>query len=140
MSKSGCFAVVLATICLSVILLSFVADAQPKKFKNEIKDEIREVKKMIASVHEDSDRKLEDVVQQHDTGIKDEMKDVKDEIKKDIKDEIKDVKTLVSGGGQTNETRPTNGTVQQSKAELVSALVCEYVACSSKILTQHYRA
>ena len=129
MSKSGCFAVVLVTICLSVILLSFVADAQPKKFKNEIKDESREVKKMIASVHEDSDRKLEDVVQQHDTGIKDEMKG--------MKDEIKDVKTLVSGSGQTNETRPTNGTVQQSKEELVSALVCEYVACSSTILTQH---
>ena len=118
MSKSGCFAVVLAAICLSVILLSFVADAQPKKFKNEIKDEIREVKKMIASVHEDSDRKLEDVVQQHDTGMREEMKEMK--------------RLLVSG----NETRPTNGTVQQSKEELVSALVCEYVACSSTILTQ----
>jgi len=123
MSKSGCFAVVLAAICLPVILLSFVADAQPKKIMNEIKDEIREVKKMIAAGREDVGRKVEDIVQQHDKGMKDEIKDVK--------------RLLASGSGQTNETRPTNGTVQQSKAELVSALVCEYVACSSTILTQH---
>jgi len=63
MSKSCCFAVVLAVICLPVILLSLEADAQPtvddttscssytlEDVVVKIKDEIREVKKLLASV------------------------------------------------------------------------------------------
>jgi len=161
MSKSCWFAVVLAVICLPVILLSFVADAQPKKVKNDINGEIREVKKMIASERKEikhvaktiasnqqqlvsNEQQLDEDIKDGTKDIKDGTKDIKDELK-DIKDEIKDVKDemeevetmLVSGNGQTNETRPTNGTVQQSKEELISALVCEYLARSSTILTQH---
>ena len=105
MSKSCCFAVMLAVICLSVILLSFVADAQPKKIKNEIKDEIREVKKMIESGREYMDRKLEDVVQQ---------------LVKDIKDGTKEVNRLLTSN---------QNVAPQSKEAFVTALVCEYLVC-----------
>jgi len=85
--------------------LSFVADAQPKKIKNEIKDEIIEVKEMIESGREDMDRKLEDVV----TEITDE-----------VKDGTKEVKGLLTSN---------QNVVPQSKEALVSALVCEYLVC-----------
>ena len=66
MSKSCCFAVVLAVICLSVILLSLETDAQPtvdkyrymtcgsstlqevaREIKDEIKDKYEDVKKLL---------------------------------------------------------------------------------------------
>jgi len=56
MSKSCCFAVVLAVICLSVILLSLEADAQPTVDETmtcnaqEIKEEIRHLKIQLVSV------------------------------------------------------------------------------------------
>ena len=63
MSKSCCFVFMLAVICLPVILLSLEADAQPTIDETtscrsstledvvvKIKDEIREVKKLLASV------------------------------------------------------------------------------------------
>ena len=56
MSKSCCFAVVLAVICLSVILLSLEADAQPTIDETmtcnaqETKEEIRHLKIQLVSV------------------------------------------------------------------------------------------
>ena len=148
MSKSCCFAVVLAVVCLPVILLSLEADAQPRvimnmvkiaasngqqnavEIKTEIKDEIRDVNQLIASGNaETNGTRLEEAV-------------------KEIADEIEEVKTvLVSGSGQNNETRfeealrkiaadiadvkklivssPT--AAEPSKQALVSALQCEYL-------------
>jgi len=99
------------------------------EIKTEIKDEIRDVKQLVASGKaETNGTRLEDAV-------------------KEIADEIEGVKTLlVSGGGQNNETRfeeavrkiaaeiadvkkllvssPT--AAEPSKQALVSALLCEY--------------
>ena len=136
MSKSCCFAFVLAVICLSL-----EADAQPtvdetmtcgsstledvvnkialnqQENAKKIRDEIRDVKKLVVlgSV-ETNETRLEDVVK--------EIKDVKtllvsgteetnetrlEDVAKEIKDKIRDVKqVLVSGSGETNETRREN--------------------------------
>ena len=89
MSKSCCFAVVLAVICLSVILLSLEAEAQSTidetmTCSSSTLEEVVNMVKMITLNH-----------QQHSQ-----------EMKKEIKDEIKDVKSLlVPGTMETNETR-----------------------------------
>ena len=87
MSKSCCFAVVLAVICLSVILLSLEADARPSGGKTSSKvrgsstvDKVFNMVKVVASNQ-----------QQH---------------AKEIKNEVKGVKTLLTSGAvQMNETR-----------------------------------
>jgi len=71
-----------------------------KEIKNEIKDEIREVKKAIASGFEDIHEtcRLEDAVEE----MKDNIKNETDLLSKDIKG----VKTLLASGSmETNETR-----------------------------------
>jgi len=111
------------------------AKAIKEEIKNEIKDDIGSVKKMIASGCEKT----------NETGLVDVLNM---EIKA-TKKEIKDLKTLlVSGSGDTNETRledvvkeikdlkkliaPTSIELdagEPSKQALVSALVCEYLVC-----------
>jgi len=133
MSKSCCFAVALAAICLSVILLSLEAGAQPT---------IDETMTCGAST-------LEDVANFVKIIASNEQRHARE-----IEDEIKDVKTLlVSGSGErTNETRlgdvvreikdeirllATNpikceyDAWEPSKQALVSALVCEYLVMAA---------
>ena len=131
MSKSCCFTVVLAVICLPVILLSLEADAQPT---------IDETMTCSAST-------LEDVANFVKIIASNEQRHARE-----IKDGVNDVKTLlVSGSGEeSNETRlgdvvrqikdemrllATNPIKCQydawepSKQALVSALACEYLVC-----------
>ena len=123
MSKSCCFALVLAVICLSL-----EADAQPT----------------VDETMTCSSSTLEEVVNMV-TVIASNQKENADE----MKDEIRDMKTLlVSGSEKTNETRledvvkeirdmkklltsnPIDSvTTEPSKQVLVSALVCEYLVC-----------
>jgi len=87
MSKSCCFAVMLAVICVSVILLSLEADARPSGGKTSSKvrgsstvDKVFNMVKVVASNQK--------------------------EIKSEIKSEAKGVKTLLTSGAvQMNETR-----------------------------------
>jgi len=142
MSKSCCFAVVLAVICLSVILLSLEADAQPT---------IDETMTCSAST-------LEEVVNMVKIVASNQQQNAQ-KIKDEIKDGIKSVKTLLASGNvKTNETRleevvqeikdmidskmdllrdeVNNGkrllvTLEPSKQSLqVFGLLCEYVRCS----------
>jgi len=92
MSKSCCFAVVLAVICLSVILLSLEVDAQSTRDETMpcSASTVEEVVNMVKIVSSNQ--------QQH---------------VHEMKDEIKDVKTLlVSGIVKTNETCGLEDTCQ----------------------------
>jgi len=136
MSKSCCFAVVLAVICLSVILSSLEADAQPSggktgskvrgsstvdkvfnmvkvvasnqnEIKSEIKSEAKGVKTLLTSgAVQTNETRLEALVKE----MKDDMEEVVQEIKDEINNEIKDMKRLLA---------------VTPKQQRVSALVCE---------------
>jgi len=87
MSKSCCFAVVLAVICLSVILLSLEADAQPSGGKTSSKvrgsstvDKVFNMVKVVASNQ-----------QQHAK-----------EIKK-LSSDVNGVKTMLASGDQGDQ-------------------------------------
>jgi len=106
MSKSCCFAVVLAVICLSVILLSLEADAQPTVDEttscgSSTSDDVLNVVKLVAS---------------NQQGIKDE-----------IREQIGDVKNLLRSN--PNQCPNQCVAVEPSKQALVSALQCKYIAC-----------
>jgi len=100
MSKSCCFAVVLAVICLSVILLSLEADAQSTTDEttscgSATSDDVLNIVKMVAS------NQLQNV--------------------KEIKEEIK--------LHAANPIKCEYDALEPSKQALVSALVCEYLVC-----------
>ena len=115
-----------------------------------MKDEIRDVKEMIASGFEETNTtRLEKVVKEMKDEIKNEV-DLRNHTRlEDVFNEIKDVKALLeSGTGDINEMRledilkevkdlknliaPTLiecDAVHTSKQALISALVCEYLVC-----------
>jgi len=146
MSKSCCFAVVLAVICLPVIS-SLEADAQPTIDETVTcsASRLEEVVTMVKIVASNQQQNAEEVKNE----IKDEIKQIKVEITDKVKDGIGDVKTLLmSGSGDTNQTRledvvreikdlkkliaPTLIELdagEPSKQALLSALVCEYLVC-----------
>ena len=118
MSKSCCFAVMLAVICLSVILFSVEAVAQPTVDEtmtcgSSTSDDVLNVVKLVAS---------------NQQGIKDE-----------IREQIGDVKKLLrSNPNQGANQGPNQGpnqcpnqcvAVEPSKQALISALECKYIAC-----------
>ena len=101
MSKSCCFAVVLAVICLPVILLSLETDAQPTVDEttscgSSTSDEIMNIVKMIASNQQENAK--------HSEG------------------EFNDVKKLLASHSADCVR------VQPSKQALVSALECKHIA------------
>jgi len=122
MSKSCCFAVVLAVICLPVILLSLKADAQPTVDETmtcspSTLEEVVNMVKIIAVNQRGSAQEIMDVKEAITDKIRDEIKDMKvllasESVEsnetcglEEVVKEIKDVKTLVaSGSGQTNAT------------------------------------
>jgi len=158
MSKSCCFAVVLAVICLSLILLSLEADARPsggktsskvrgsspvdkifnmvkvgasnqqqhaKEIKSEIKNEIREVKKLTNDVKGVKTLSASGAVQMNETRLE-EMKDDMEEVVREIKDEINN-EIDVLRDEVSNEIKDVKRLLAQTlKPQLVSALVCEY--------------
>jgi len=101
MSTSCCFAVVLAVICLSVILLSLEADARPSGGKTSSKvrgsstvDKVFNMVKVVASNQ-----------QQHAKQIKEIKNEIKSEANK-LSNDVNGVKTLLASGAvQMNETR-----------------------------------
>jgi len=100
MSKSCCFAVVLAVICLSVILFSLETDAQPTADEttscdSSTSEEVVNIVKLIAANQQENVERLDS--------------------------EIKDVKKLLeSNSADCVRAEP-------SKQALVSALDCEYL-------------
>jgi len=112
MSKSCCFAVVLAVICLSVILLSLEADARPSSGKTSSKvrgsspvDKVFNMVKVVASNQ-----------QQHAKEIKSE---IKNEAKK-LSSDVKGVKTLLASGAVgMNETRMEVKEMKDEMGEVV---------------------
>jgi len=104
MSKSCCFAVALAAICLT-ISLSLKADANPIVDKNSpcnysTLEDVANMVKMIA-------------LNQQASAL-----------------EIRDVKRLLAAGsGEKNNTNGDHNATQTSKQALVSALVCKYLVC-----------
>jgi len=122
MSKSCCFAVVLAVICLPVILLSLKADAQPTVDETmtcspSTLEEVVNMVKIIAVNQQGSAQEIMDVKEAITDKIRDEIKDMKvllasESVEsnetcglEEVVKEIKDVKTLLaSGSGQTNAT------------------------------------
>jgi len=97
MSKSCCFAFVLAVICLSV-----KADAQPTvdetmACSSSTLEEVMNMVKIIVSNQQQNAKEIND-----------------------LKDEIRDVKRLLS-------SNTTDCKTQSSTQALVSALVCEYM-------------
>ena len=100
MSKSCCFAVVLAVICLPVFVFSLEVVAQPTVHKtmtcgSSTSDDVLNIVKMIAS------NQLQNV--------------------KEIKEEIK--------LHAANPIKCEYDALEPSKQALVSALVCEYLVC-----------
>ena len=187
MSSKWCC--VLAVVCLSVILLSLDADAQPtvddessqcdsaslqqvanmvealasnqQQIENAVRDgiggvreriasecektnettlvsEIRDVKRVLESGNE---TRLEDVVKEMKSEIRDEIRDVKrllesgnetrledvvKEMKGEITDEIRDVKrTIASGCEENNVTRATEEQTREERRDMMRILVSE---------------
>jgi len=145
MSSKWCC--VLAVVCLSVILLSLDADAQPtvddessqcgsaslwevmnmvsviasnqQQIKNEIRDGIGGVRERIASECEKTNEttlvsEIRDVKRVLESGNETRLEDVVKEMKSEIRDEIRDVKRLLESG---NETR-LEDVVKEMKGEM----------------------
>jgi len=137
MSKSCCFAVVLAVIC---ILLSLEVHAQPTD--ETMSCSVSTLEKVVNMV---------EIVASNQQQNAQEVKKIKVEITSEVKDEIRDATNkIASSCEQTNQTRldevvkqikdeirllATNpikieyDAWEPSKQALISALVCEYLAC-----------
>ena len=149
MSKSCCFALVLAVICLSL-----EADAQPTvdetmTCSSSTLEEVVNMVTVIASNQQDNAEEMRDEIRDVKTLLVSGSGETNETRLEDVVKEIKDVKTLLgSGSGETNETRledvvkeikdmkklltsdPTDCvTTEPSKQALVSALDCEYLVC-----------
>ena len=147
MSKSCCFAVVLAVICLSVILLSLEADAQPTVDETMTcgASTLEEVVSVVKTIESNQQETAKDMKTLLGSGSVDKNETCRLE---DVVKEIKDVKSLLgSGSVEKNETCRLEDAVKEIKEEirllaanqmkielgawepskqaLVSALVCE---------------
>ena len=99
MSKSCCFAVVLAVICLSVILLSLEADAQPTVDETmtcsaSTLEEVMDMVKIVAANQQENTEK---------------MKEIKNNIDR-LRDEMQDVRILLGLVSGINPSKQTNVT------------------------------
>ena len=145
MSSKWCC--VLAVVCLSVILLSLDADAQPTVDDESSQCDsasLKQVENMVSVIasnqQEMKDRFQENIVEMRK--MMDEMKNESDRVRA----EMEDVKRLVLSrptececatvkpteystypSVTTSTSPPEHSTVQPSKQQLVSALVCEYL-------------
>ena len=134
MSSKWCC--VLAVVCLSVTMLSLDADAQPT-----VDDESSQ----CGSASLQQVANMVRVITANQQEMKDEMKKMKNETDR-VRAEIEDVKRLVLSRPTececatvkptecstyptvtTSTSPPEHSTVQPSKRQLVSALVCEYL-------------
>jgi len=118
MSKSCCFDVVLAAMCLSVILLSLEADAQPTaddtmSCDSSESDDVVNIVKIIASNQQEN------------------AKQIKDE----IREQIGDVKQLLASNPNQGPNQCV--TVEPSKQALVSALECKYITFTTSVLASY---
>ena len=132
MSKSCCFAVVLAVICLSVILLSLEADAQPTTDETMTcgSSTLEEVVSVVKTIESNQQETAKDVktllgsasVEKNETcRLEDAVKEIKDK-----------VRLLAS-----NPIKCEYDSVE--KQALVSALACEYRACFFCLSKAHKR-
>ena len=119
MSKSCCFAVVLAVICLPVILFSLEADAQPTIDETMTcsASTLEEVVNMVKIVASNQQQRIQ--------GMKNEIKDVKTLLVSGIvkTNETCGLEVLVSGIVKTNETCGLEDTVKdeiKNETELLS--------------------
>ena len=104
MSKSCCFAVVLAVICLSVILLSLETDAQPTIDETMTcgASTLEEVVSVVKTIESNQHETAKDVKTLLGSGSVDKNETCRLE---DVVKEIKDVKTLLGPGSvEKNET------------------------------------
>ena len=143
MSKSCCFAVVLAMICLSVILFSLETDAQPTidettSCGDSTLEEVVNVVKIVASNQQENaegiKEEFKDVkrmlmlgsAQTNETSLEAVVKEMKDEIKNEtelLSNDIKDVKALLASGCQeANETRRLEETLKEMKDDIKSEI------------------
>ena len=139
MSKSCCFAVVLAVICLSVILLSLEADAQPTIDEtmtcgDSALEEVVNMVKIVASNQQENAQEIKEEfkdvkrllmlgsAQTNETSLEAVVKEMKDEIKNEtglLSNDIKDVKALLASGCQeANETRRLEDTLKEMKDDI----------------------
>jgi len=106
MSKSCCFALVLAVICLSL-----EADAQPMVDEtmtcgSSTLEEVVNMVTVIASNQQDNAEEIRDEIRDVKTLLVSGSGKTNETRLEDVVKEIKDVKTLLmSGSGETNETR-----------------------------------
>jgi len=150
MSKSCCFAVVLAVICLSVILLSLEADARPSGGKTSSKvrgsstvDEVFNMVKVVAPNQKETAKEVNNDIKNLKTQLSSgsvEMNEADrlDELKEEMKGEISELKeTIASGLAETSDkilklsndvkgvqTMLTSGAVQTNETRM-EALVKE---------------
>jgi len=101
MSKSCCFAVVLAVICRSVILLSLETDAQPTIEETmtcsaSTLEEVMDMVKIVAANQQQNARKT----------------------KEEIRDEIRDVKKMIASGFEETNTTRLEKVVKEMKDEM----------------------
>jgi len=143
MSKSCCFAVVLAVICLSVILLSLEADARPSGGKTSSKvcgsstvDKVFNMVKVVASNQQQHAKKIKNVktmltsgaVQTNETRMEElvkEMKDEMEEVVRESNDEIKDEMNNKMDALRDEVKDVKRLLALTPKQQRVSALVCE---------------
>ena len=121
MSKSSCFAVVLAVICLSVILWSLEADAHAIADESSPWSAATLEVRIIPSNQQQQNGKIKDACDEANETItleevanmvkiiasnqQENTKSIKEEIKNEIKDEIREVRKLISSGREkSNET------------------------------------
>jgi len=120
MSKSCCFAVVLAVICLPVILLSLETDAQPTIDETmtcsaSTLENVMDMVKIVASNQQQHAQEIKDEITDKvndmktlltsqcqetiETRLKEVVQEIKDEIDNEmdvLRDEVQDVKRLLS--------------------------------------------
>jgi len=112
----------LAVVCLSVMLLSLDADAQPPVDNDSSQCGsalLQQVANMVS------------VIASNQQAMMDEIQEMKNESGR-VRAEMEDVKRLVMSCEcatvkPTSTSPPEHSTVPPSKQRLVSALVCEYV-------------
>jgi len=126
MSKSCCFAFVLAVICLSL-----EADAQPTVDEtttcgSSTLEEIGNMVKVVVSNQQQNAKEISDLKtllvsgsgENNATRLEEVVKEIKDELKDEMKDEIRRMKnTIASGCVKTNETEMED-VAKEIKAEI----------------------
>ena len=118
MSKSCCFALVLAAICLSL-----EADAQPTvdetmTCSSSTLEEVVNMVTVIASNQKENAKKTRDEIRDVKTLLVSGSGETNETRLEDVVKEIEDMKTLlVSGNGETNETR-LEDVVKEIKGEI----------------------